>query len=299
MHRLRITLLSAALLATTPAMAQVGADQIARLGQDLTPLGAEKASNAAGTIPAWDGGLAKDSGAFDAKAGYKDPFAADQPLFSISAANAEQYRANLSPGQLAMLKRYSGTWKLNVYPSRRSASYLDKVYAAIKGNAASARLIENGNGIADFKVATPFPIPQSALEVLWNHLVRYRGDSVKRYYAQAVPHASGDYFMTQIEDLFLFNQDAGDYAKDNGNVLFYFRQSVLAPARLAGTELLVHEGDDVPQAILDEAERSGVDLILLGSRGAGLLAGLLFGSVAQEVARRTRKPLLLVPSEDC
>ena len=241
MHRLRITLLAAALLATTPAMAQVGADQVARLGQDLNPLGAEKAGNAAGTIPAWDGGLAKDSGAFDAKLGYKDPFAADQPLFSISAANAEQYRANLSPGQLAMLKRYSGTWKLNVYPSRRSASYPDKVYAAIKGNAASARLIENGNGIADFKVATPFPIPQSALEVLWNHLVRYRGDSVKRYYAQAVPHASGDYFMTQIEDLFLFNQDAGDYAKDNGNVLFYFRQSVLAPARLAGTELLVHE----------------------------------------------------------
>ena len=83
MHRLRITLLAAALLATTPAMAQVGADQVARLGQDLTPLGAEKAGNAAGTIPAWDGGLAKDSGAFDAKAGYKDPFAADQPLFSI------------------------------------------------------------------------------------------------------------------------------------------------------------------------------------------------------------------------
>ena len=135
MHSLRITLLAAALLAATPALAQVGADQIARLGQDLTPLGAEKAGNAAGTIPAWDGGLAKDSGAFDAKLGYKDPFAADQPLFSISAANAEQYRANLSPGQLAMLKRYSGSWKLNVYPSRRSASYPDKVYAAIKGNA--------------------------------------------------------------------------------------------------------------------------------------------------------------------
>lgn len=80
--------------------------------------------------------------------------------------------------------------------------------------------------------------------MLWNHLVRYRGDSVKRFYAQAVPHASGDYFMTQIEDLFLFNQDAGNAAKDNGNILFYFRQSVLAPARLAGTELLVHETVD-------------------------------------------------------
>lgn len=61
MHRLRITLLATALLAATPALAQVGADQVARLGQDLTPLGAEKAGNAAGTIPAWDGGLAKNS----------------------------------------------------------------------------------------------------------------------------------------------------------------------------------------------------------------------------------------------
>lgn len=237
-------LLAASLLVAPLLQAQVSADQAARLGQDLTPLGAEKAGNAAGTIPAWEGGLARRSDAYDPVAGYKDPFAADQPLFSISHANAAQYRAQLSPGQLAMLQRYPDSWKLQVYPSRRSASYPDKVYAAIKANAGSAKLIEAGNGIADFKVATPFPIPQSALEVLWNHLVRYRGDSVKRYYAQAVPHASGDYFMTQIEDLFLFNQDAGDASKENGNVLFYFRQSVLAPARLAGTELLVHETVD-------------------------------------------------------
>lgn len=237
-------LLAAMLLAAPLVQAQVSAEQAARLGQDLTPLGAEKAGNAAGTIPAWDGGLAPRSDAFDPVAGYKDPFAADQPLFSISHANAAQYSQQLSPGQRAMLARYPDSWKLQVYPTRRSASYPDKVYAAIKANATSAKLIADGNGIADFKTATPFPIPQSALEVLWNHLVRYRGDSVKRYYAQAVPHASGDYFMTQIEDLFLFNQDAGDASKDNGNVLFYFRQSVLAPARLAGTELLVHETVD-------------------------------------------------------
>ena len=241
MHRLNITLLAFALLAAAPAMAQVDAAQAARLGQDLTPMGAERAGNAAGSIPAWDGGLAKDSGAFDAKLGYKDPFAADQPLFTVTQANAQQYREQLSPGQLAMLQRYHDSWKLKVYPTRRSASYPDKVYAAVKTNATTAKLIENGNGIADFQLATPFPIPQSGLEVLWNHLVRYRGDSVKRYYAQAVPHASGDYFMTRIEDLFLFNQDAVDLSKGNGNVLFYFRQSVLAPARLAGTELLVHE----------------------------------------------------------
>src|SRR5690606_41300532 len=37
--------------------AKVDATQAARLGQDLTPLGAERAGNAAGSIPAWTGGV--------------------------------------------------------------------------------------------------------------------------------------------------------------------------------------------------------------------------------------------------
>ncbi|WP_244161101.1 DUF1329 domain-containing protein [Pseudomonas anguilliseptica] len=212
---LRASLFGTLLLSGALAQAQVDAAKAARLGQDLTPIGAEKAGNAAGTIPAWDGGLPRDANAYDPALGYRDPYAADQPLFSITAANAEQYREQLSPGQLAMLTRFSDSWKLNVYPTRRSASYPDKVYAAAKHNATSAKLIEDGNGIADFKLATPFPLPQSGMEVLWNHLVRYRGDSVKRYYAQAVPQAGGDYFMTKIEDLFLFNEAAGDHSQSN------------------------------------------------------------------------------------
>ena len=45
------------LLVCSTAWAKVSADEAARLGKDLTPLGAEKAGNAEGTIPAWDGGL--------------------------------------------------------------------------------------------------------------------------------------------------------------------------------------------------------------------------------------------------
>src|SRR3990167_8333577 len=149
---LRASLFGSLLLSTCLVQAQVTAAQAARPGQELTPIGAEKAGNAAGTIPAWDGGLPRDAGAFDPALGYRDPYAADQPLFSITAANAEQYREHLSPGQLAMLTRFNASWQLNVYPTRRSASYPDKVYAAVKHNATSAKLIENGNGIADFKL---------------------------------------------------------------------------------------------------------------------------------------------------
>ncbi len=228
-------------LLAASAQAKVSSEEAAQLGANLTPLGAEQAGNAAGTIPPWQGGLQQQADAYVEGEGYRDPYASDQPLFTIDNANAAQYREQLSPGQIAMLQRYPKTWRLPVYPTRRSASYPDKVYQAAKANALSAQLLDSGNGLANFSLATPFPVPKSALEVLWNHLVRYRGDSVKRFYAQAVPQQNGSFFVSSIEDLFLFNPAAGDQSQANGNVLFYFRQSVLAPARLAGTELLVHE----------------------------------------------------------
>ena len=49
----------AALAASGQALAALSAADAARLGADLTPIGAEKAGNKAGTIPAWDGGLTK------------------------------------------------------------------------------------------------------------------------------------------------------------------------------------------------------------------------------------------------
>ena len=62
--------------------------------------------------------------------------------------------------------------------------------------------------------------------------------------------------------------------------------------------ITVHEGDDVAQLILDEAKTSGSDLILMGSRPERAIIGLLFGSVVQDVTRKTAVPLLLVPIDD-
>ena len=48
-----VTLLGAAI----PAQAKLSDAEIARLGADLTPVGAEKAGNKDGSIPEWTGGL--------------------------------------------------------------------------------------------------------------------------------------------------------------------------------------------------------------------------------------------------
>ena len=59
---LQTGVLGLSLLASS-VMAAVSADEAAKLGTTLTPLGAEMAGNADGTIPAWTGGLPKNAGA--------------------------------------------------------------------------------------------------------------------------------------------------------------------------------------------------------------------------------------------
>ena len=88
-----ITKKAAALVAVgaafaVPAAAEMSAADVAKLGTTLTPLGAEKAGNAAGTIPAWDGGITKPVPGYKAGGQYPDPFPNDKPLFTITAANA-------------------------------------------------------------------------------------------------------------------------------------------------------------------------------------------------------------------
>lgn len=233
--------LALSMLATS-VMAAVSADEAAKLGTTLTPLGAEMAGNADGTIPAWTGGLPKNAGTVDARGFLQDPFASEKPLFVITAENVEQYKDKLTPGQLAMFKRYPQSYRMPVYPTHRSATVPDSVIEATKRNATNTVMVQNGNGLANFDTANPFPIPQNGLEVIWNHITRYRGGSVKRFVTQATPQANGSYSLVYFVDEFTFRGALADVDKSKeSNVLFYFKQRVTAPSRLAGNVLLVHE----------------------------------------------------------
>ena len=93
-------------LACSVGLAQAKGTDSAALGKTLTPMGSEMAANADGSIPAWSGGLASNAGTVDSKGGYSDPYAADKPLFTITAQNLAQYQKFLSPGQIALFKRF-------------------------------------------------------------------------------------------------------------------------------------------------------------------------------------------------
>ncbi|HZJ93842.1 MAG TPA: DUF1329 domain-containing protein [Thiopseudomonas sp.] len=223
-------------------MAAVSADEAAKLGTSLTPFGAEKAGNAEGTIPAWTGGLATDAAAVDSRGFLSNPFAGEKPLFTITAQNVEQHKDKLTPGQVAMFKRYPDTYRMPIYTTHRSVNMPAEVVAATKNNALNANMVQGGNGLEKFGVANAFPIPQSGLEVVWNHITRYRGGSVKRYVTQATPQTNGSYSLVYFDDEFVFPNKLKDYdASKPSNVLFYFKQKVTAPSRLAGNVLLVHE----------------------------------------------------------
>lgn len=233
-------------LASGIATAALSDADAARLGKDLTPLGGEVKGNADGSIPAWTGGITTPPAGYKPGGHHPDPFAADQPLYTVSAANAAQYDGKLTAGQLAVMKAYP-TYKLVVYPTRRSASNPSAVYDATRRNATTAKLISGGNGITGTTVGVPFPIPQNGLEVLWNFLTRYRGVAAVRYIDQAAVERGGGYQLVKFEDEFLFNYARPDVTNkelDDSNTLVYFKQAVIAPARLAGTILLAHETMD-------------------------------------------------------
>lgn len=237
---LHVGVLGLSILASN-VMAAVSADEAAKLGTTLTPMGAEMAGNAAGTIPKWSP-LPTNAGAVDARGFLANPYASEQPQFTITAANVEQYKDKLAPGQYAMFKRYPDTFKMPVYPTHRGATVPADVFAAIKKNATTTNLVSGGNGLENFETAVPFPIPKSGVEVIWNHITRYRGGSVTRLVTQATPQTNGSYSLVYFRDQFVFRDKMKDFdPKNPGNVLFYFKQQVTAPARLAGGVLLVHE----------------------------------------------------------
>ncbi len=159
-----------------PVQAKVTAEEAARLNKDLTPVGAERAGNEEGTIPAWTGGLSKipDNIKYDsASMGqcYPDPYADDKILFTITAKNVDQYKDKLSDGMLRMFKRFPDTWKMHVYPTRRSAAYSEEIYKRTYDNALTAEIVAPDGSATNFYRGFLFPIAKNGSEAIlnWTH----------------------------------------------------------------------------------------------------------------------------------
>lgn len=175
MNRNRLLLAAALSACFLPALAGVGPEEAARLKSELTPFGAEKAANKDGSIPAWTGGYTTPIPGDQPGGRRGDPFKADKPLFSISAKNMDAHAARLTDGQKAMLKKYPDSYRIDVYPTQRTAAAPQWVYDNTFKNATRARL--KGDLVEGAYGGIPFPIPKTGAEVMWNHMLRWRGTS--------------------------------------------------------------------------------------------------------------------------
>lgn len=220
--------------------AAVSQDEARKLGSTLTLVGAEKAGNKDGSIPEYTGGLASAPAGFDKSRNVRpDPFAADKPLLVIDARNMDKYAERLTEGSKALMKA-NPAYRIEVYPTHRSAAYPRFVLDNTVKNATQAKLSDNGIDIDGARAGIPFPIPKNGNEAMKNFIARYNGRAFtvmkfSAYNADAsgkvVLSAQGVY---QQENPYYDESKGGDQA----GLLNRVRVNYTGPARRAGESLL-------------------------------------------------------------
>ena len=236
---LRFTFGVISLVLASAATAKLTAADAERLGKDLTPVGAEKAGNASGSIPAWTGGMTKAPAGWNRDEGYANPFADEKPRFIITAQNVEQYRDGLAPGVTALLKR-NPNFRMPVYPTHRTAAMPKEVTELARTQATQVDL--QGFGVTNLGGSNiPFPIPKNGLEAMWNHLLRFTGGGVERTGNSFPVRPTGDTFKIGFHAFRIYDQNMDERTP---NRLYSSMGSFIEPVSLKGTTFLVHEPID-------------------------------------------------------
>jgi Protein of unknown function (DUF1329) len=239
-------LAAASLLCTLPlgaGWAAVTGDEAAKLGAELTPVGAEKAANAAGTIPAWTGGDMAVPAGWQVGQPRPDPYGAEAALMSIDAGNVDQHKDILSEGQIALLTQLKG-YRMDVYPTHRNCGYPEVVYERTKQNATAAKMAADGHSIEEaIPAGVPFPIPQSGAEAVWNHKLRWSGAGRIETYSTIFSEPSGRAFVPLVQNQWTYTPFGNENAKllsESGGIEYKLLNEVVAPAARVGELILLH-----------------------------------------------------------
>ncbi|MFZ2950572.1 MAG: DUF1329 domain-containing protein, partial [Desulfuromonadaceae bacterium] len=235
--------LSNIIIAAAVVVASYAGGAQAGLPDNLTPIGAEKAGNKEGTIPAWTGGYTGRPAGFVKGSGrLPDPFASDKVLFSITAKNMDKFADKLSDGQKAMLKKWP-TFRMDIYPTRRSASYTESFVENTAKNMTRCSTKDGGLTLDTSKGCghgIPFPIPKTGNEVMWNHLCRpalpayiFKGAG---YYVKP----SGEIVTTQ-QSMMYKEHGFYDPRRKNPDQYWFYRGEYLGPARILGQSTTIYD----------------------------------------------------------
>lgn len=236
-------------LCASMAMVGAGALQLptlveaAELGKDLTPIGAERAGNKEGTIPAWTGGDLKAPAGWKPGTPRPDPYAGDKVLFSIDAGNLDRYKDKLTDGQSTLVKTLKG-YRMDVYPTRRSCGYPSAVYDNTKKNATQAALAANGFDLEKaVSGGVPFPQPTNGAQALWNHKLRWLGEGRIERYSTVFSQPGGGKVVPLVQDQWTSTPNGNLAGKPipqaDGEELRILNE-VVSPAARTGELILLH-----------------------------------------------------------
>lgn len=221
--------------------AAVSEAEAAKLGKELTPVGAERAGNKDGSIPEFKGGTPK--GKHKLGDPRLDPFAAEKPLFSIDASNVDKYKDKLTAGQIELIKTRKG-YRMDVYPTHRTCGYPDSIAERTKKNATLAKLSTDGNNslVAAIGGAFPFPIPKNGAEAVWNHRLRWQGLGRFEYYQTNFMNPDGSFYgLAQDQAVVMpFASPKANSPEEVGDVQMKILNTATAPAARTGEVILAH-----------------------------------------------------------
>jgi hypothetical protein len=154
----------------------------------------------------------------------------------------QQHADKLSEGTQALLAKYPQSYRIDVYPTRRTAAASAAVYDNTLRNAARCTLKEGG-GFERCYGGTPFPIPAKGIEVIWNALMRVQGEAYQMGFKNLVGASDGSITLSSRGEN---NLQFPYYYKDGSaetwpNLLFLQRFATREPAIRAGESLVTHE----------------------------------------------------------
>jgi hypothetical protein len=239
----RIALSVLAAIGTLAANAAVTPEEAKALGTTLTSVGAEKAANKDGTIPAYTGGMTTPPAGYKAGDGLRpDPFAADKVKVAIDAKSMAPYADKLTEGTKALMQKYP-SFRIDVYPTHRSVAFPKYVTDNTEKDATRAKTTNNGLSIEGAHAGFPFPIPKTGNEAMWNHLVRFNGPAYEAKYRNLNVDANGHTALA-TEGQSVQEYPFWDPAKTS-ETYWRLKLSYTAPARRAGEALLLVDPLDI------------------------------------------------------
>lgn len=242
--------LCSVLICFQSGIAKVSKEKADLLKTTLTPLGGKRAGNEAGTIPAWDGGLKTVSPGWKPGDYRPDFFADEKPLYTITAKNMDQHLDKLADGAKALLKKYP-TFRMDVYPTHRTACAPQYVYDATYKNALNAELVDDGLNIKGAYNGIPFPIPKTGNEYVFNHLLAWRGVETINEFVNFIVTSSGklvEVVKGNNREAYPYYRNDIPYEEWNGDY-WHLNQIQMEPSFKAGESLLIRDPVDVANRV--------------------------------------------------